>query len=133
MSLTTQSLLVRRVKLLLYIASYSFLIVGIALLSFSVAVIITTTVLSITDLLGLELMDLPKIIYFMFSGVISLYGYVELCDIISAVNVGRIEGLKESLLIWGFLGLVFGLVVPGIVTLTVLLRYYGTLIKEITM
>ncbi|MEM4812044.1 MAG: hypothetical protein QXO85_04260 [Sulfolobales archaeon] len=133
MSLTTQSLLVRRVKLLLYIASYSFLIVGIALLSFSVAVIITTTVLSITDLLGLELMDLPKIIYFMFSGVISLYGYVELCDIISAVNVGRIEGLKESLLIWGFLGLIFGLVVPGIVTLTVLLRYYGTLIKEITM
>ncbi|MEM0361305.1 MAG: hypothetical protein QXY36_00875 [Sulfolobales archaeon] len=133
MSLTTQSLLVRRVKLLLYIASYSFLIVGIALLSFSVAVIITTTVLSITDLLGLELMDLPKIIYFMFSGVISLYGYVELCDIISAVDVGRIEGLKESLLIWGFLGLVFGLVVPGIVTLTVLLRYYGTLIKEITM
>ncbi|MEM1802517.1 MAG: hypothetical protein QXG04_05220, partial [Sulfolobales archaeon] len=127
------SLLVRRVKLLLYIASYSFLIVGIALLSFSVAVIITTTVLSITDLLGLELMDLPKIIYFMFSGVISLYGYVELCDIISAVDVGRIEGLKESLLIWGFLGLVFGLVVPGIVTLTVLLRYYGTLIKEITM
>ncbi|MEM4517914.1 MAG: hypothetical protein QXH46_00980, partial [Sulfolobales archaeon] len=120
MSLTTQSLLVRRVKLLLYIASYSFLIVGIALLSFSVAVIITTTVLSITDLLGLELMDLPKIIYFMFSGVISLYGYVELCDIISAVDVGRIEGLKESLLIWGFLGLVFGLVVPGIVTLTVL-------------
>ncbi|MEM1819297.1 MAG: hypothetical protein QW399_04070 [Sulfolobales archaeon] len=133
MSLTTQSLLVRRVKLLLYIASYSFLIVGIALLSFSVAVIITTTVLSITDLLGLELMDLPKIIYFMFSGVISLYGYVELCDIISAVDVGRIEGLKESLLIWGFLGLIFGLVVPGIVTLTVLLRYYGTLIKEITM
>lgn len=133
MSLTTQSLLVGRVKLLLYIASYSFLIVGIALLSFSVAVIITTTVLSITNLLGLELTDLPKIIYFMFSGVISLYGYVELCDIISALDAGRVEGLKESLLVWSFLGLVFGLIIPGIVTLTVLLRYYGTLIKEIAM
>ncbi|MEM2444758.1 MAG: hypothetical protein QXD94_02345 [Sulfolobales archaeon] len=48
---------------------------------------------------------------------------------INALNSGRFEGLRESLLIWGFLGLVFGFVLPGFIILFALLRYYSMLIK----
>ncbi|MDW7969482.1 MAG: hypothetical protein RMH77_03625 [Sulfolobales archaeon] len=116
-------------KLLLYIALYSFLCVGLVLLSFSVVIIITTSVLSMTNLFGFELLDLPRIVYLMLSGVISVYGYIEVGDMINALDSGRFEGLKETLIIWGFLGLVFGLVLPGLTILIVLVRYYGMLIK----
>lgn len=129
MSVDSPSPLISRVRLLLHIASYSFLCVGLVLTTLSVVIIITTSVLSITDLFGFELLDLPRIIYLMLSGVISIYGYVEVGDIINAVNSGRLEGLRESLIIWGFLGLVFGLVVPGLMILLVLVKYYGMLIK----
>lgn len=129
MNINNPSFLIGRVKLLLYIASYSFLSIGLLLLSFSVVVIITTSVLSITNLFGFDLLDLPKIIYLMLSGIISVYGYIEVGDMINALNSGRFEGLRESLLIWGFLGLVFGFVLPGFIILFALLRYYSMLIK----
>ncbi|MCS7108388.1 MAG: hypothetical protein N3G48_03635 [Sulfolobales archaeon] len=129
MNVNNLPLLVSRVKLLLYIALYSFLCVGLVLLSFSVVIIITTSVLSMTNLFGFELLDLPRIVYLMLSGVISVYGYIEVGDMINALDSGRFEGLKETLIIWGFLGLVFGLVLPGLTILIVLVRYYGMLIK----
>ncbi|MEM0453110.1 MAG: hypothetical protein QXO98_00420 [Sulfolobales archaeon] len=129
MNINNPSFLIGRVKLLLYIASYSFLSIGLLLLSFSVVVIITTSVLSITNLFGFDLLDLPKTIYLMLSGIISVYGYIEVGDMINALNSGRFEGLRESLLIWGFLGLVFGFILPGFIILFALLRYYSMLIK----
>ncbi|MEM0101908.1 MAG: hypothetical protein QW661_01995 [Sulfolobales archaeon] len=119
-------------KILLSMASVTFLIVGIALLTTCVVTLITTSVLSITTILSYDFSDLPRLIYLMLSGTISIYGYVELNDVSSAIDNGRFDNLKESLLIWGVLGLVFGLVLPGVILLIILLRYYDMLIKVTT-
>jgi len=133
MNINNPVLLLRRVKTLLSMASVTFLIVGIALLTICVVTLITTSVLSITTILNYELSDIPRLIYLMLSGSISIYGYVELNDVSSAIDNGRFDNLKESLLIWGILGLVFGLVLPGIILLIILLRYYDILIKVTTV
>jgi uncharacterized membrane protein YidH (DUF202 family) len=133
MDINNPVLLLRRVKTLLSMASVTFLIVGIALLTICVVTLITTSVLSITTILNYELSDIPRLIYLMLSGSISIYGYVELNDVSSAIDNGRFDNLKESLLIWGILGLVFGLVLPGIILLIILLRYYDILIKVTTV
>lgn len=132
MNINNPVLLLRRVKILLSMASVTFLIVGIALLTTCVVTLITTSVLSITTILSYDLSDLPRLIYLMLSGTISIYGYVELNDVSSAIDNGRFDNLKESLLIWGVLGLVFGLVLPGVILLIILLRYYDMLIKVAT-
>jgi hypothetical protein len=132
MNINNPVLLLRRVKILLSMASVTFLIVGIALLTTCVVTLITTSVLSITTILSYDFSDLPRLIYLMLSGTISIYGYVELNDVSSAVDNGRFDNLKESLLIWGVLGLVFGLVLPGVILLIILLRYYDMLIKVTT-
>jgi uncharacterized membrane protein YidH (DUF202 family) len=132
MNINNPVLLLRRVKILLSMASVTFLIVGIALLTTCVVTLITTSVLSITTILSYDFSDLPRLIYLMLSGTISIYGYVELNDVSSAIDNGRFDNLKESLLIWGVLGLVFGLVLPGVILLIILLRYYDMLIKVAT-
>ncbi|MCC6021778.1 MAG: hypothetical protein QXH99_05810 [Sulfolobales archaeon] len=132
MNINNPVLLLRRVKILLSMASVTFLIVGIALLTTCVVTLITTSVLSITTILSYDFSDLPRLIYLMLSGTISIYGYVELNDVSSAIDNGRFDNLKESLLIWGVLGLVFGLVLPGVILLIILLRYYDMLIKVTT-
>jgi len=132
MNINNPVLLLRRVKILLSMASVTFLIVGIALLTTCVVTLITTSVLSITTILSYDFSDLPRLIYLMLSGTISIYGYVELNDVSSAIDNGRFDNLKESLLIWGVLGLVFGLVLPGVILLIILLRYYDILIKVTT-
>jgi uncharacterized membrane protein YidH (DUF202 family) len=132
MNINNPVLLLRRVKILLSMASVTFLIVGIALLTTCVVTLITTSVLSITTILSYDFSDLPRLIYLMLSGTISIYGYVELNDVLSAIDNGRFDNLKESLLIWGVLGLVFGLVLPGVILLIILLRYYDMLIKVAT-
>ncbi|MEM3905053.1 MAG: hypothetical protein QXP11_05330, partial [Sulfolobales archaeon] len=120
MNINNPVLLLRRVKILLSMASVTFLIVGIALLTTCVVTLITTSVLSITTILSYDFSDLPRLIYLMLSGTISIYGYVELNDVSSAIDNGRFDNLKESLLIWGVLGLVFGLVLPGVILLIIL-------------
>jgi uncharacterized membrane protein YidH (DUF202 family) len=132
MNINNPVLLLRRVKILLSMASVTFLIVGIALLTTCVVTLITTSVLSITTILSYDFSDLSRLIYLMLSGTISIYGYVELNDVSSAIDNGRFDNLKESLLIWGVLGLVFGLVLPGVILLIILLRYYDMLIKVTT-
>ena len=132
MNINNPVLLLRRVKILLSMASVTFLIVGIALLTTCVVTLITTSVLSITTILSYDFSDLPRLIYLMLSGTISIYGYVELNDVSSTIDNGRFDNLKESLLIWGVLGLVFGLVLPGVILLIILLRYYDMLIKVTT-
>jgi len=132
MNINNPVLLLRRVKILLSMASVTFLIVGIALLTTCAVTLITTSVLSITTILSYDFSDLPRLIYLMLSGTISIYGYVELNDVSSAIDNGRFDNLKESLLIWGVLGLVFGLVLPGVILLIILLRYYDMLIKVTT-
>jgi uncharacterized membrane protein YidH (DUF202 family) len=132
MNINNPVLLLRRVKILLSMASVTFLIVGIALLTTCVVTLITTSVLSITTILSYDFSDLSRLIYLMLSGTISIYGYVELNDVSSAIDNGRFDNLKESLLIWGVLGLVFGLVLPGVILLIILLRYYDMLIKVAT-
>jgi uncharacterized membrane protein YidH (DUF202 family) len=132
MNINNPILLLRRVKILLGIASVTFLIVGIALLTTCVVTLITTSVLSITTVLSYDFSDIPRLIYLMLSGTISIYGYVELNEVSSAIDNGRFDNLKESLLIWGVLGLVFGLVLPGVILFIILLRYYDMLIKVTT-
>lgn len=102
------------------------------MLSIATVVVVTTSVLNLSDIIISEFSDLPRVIYLMFSGIVSLYGYIELGDVLNNIENGKFEGIKESLLIWGFLGLVFGLVIPGMILLITLFRYYTTFIKVIT-
>lgn len=124
--------LLKRLKFLINIASVAFLIAGTFALTLAATVIIVSSVLDLDKAQVSGLADLTKIIYLMVSGVVSVYGYIELGDVISAVESGRLDGVRESLLIWGLLGLVFGFVVPGVVILLTLTRYYATFIRVIT-
>ncbi len=134
MGINNSSPMISRVKLLLRIASYSFLVVGVVLASFSITIVIVLTSISnIMNLLNLELVDLPRITYLTVSSIVSVCGYVKVGDMVGAVDSGRVEGLRKSLLIWSFLGFAFSFIIPGAITLTVLLKYYSTLIKVTTI
>lgn len=122
----------RKLRMLINIASAAFLIVGISMLSIATAVVVVTSVLNLSNIIIDGFSDLPRVIYLMLSGIVSLYGYIELGDVLDKIENGRFEGIRESLLIWGFLGLVFGLVIPGTILLITLFKYYTTFIKVIT-
>lgn len=111
-----------------------FLVVGVFALTLTITIIVVSSVLSLSSTyFSSGLGDLTTlVIYLMASGAISIYGYIELGDVVSSIENGRFEGIREALLLWGFLGLIFGFIVPGVIIFLTLVKYYTTFIRVIT-
>jgi len=125
------AVLLRRMRILLNAASVAFLIIGITALSVGSILMLFTSTLTFVNVLSMPEFDVPKIIYLVLSGTISIYSYMEVGDIINSINEGRFEGLKDRFIICSVLGIVFGFILPGILVVVALFRYYNVLIRGV--